>query len=101
MRPIPVQLHPRLRCRRDNRLRAAFMDATHVYHGIKIPGRRSKFSAWWMGDPRGPMSGLAYIVDGERRDAAGRSYPLTAAEIAALEHGPWSARSAAEFRLAP
>jgi hypothetical protein len=46
------------------------------------------------------MSGLAYIVDGERRDAAGRSYPLTAAEIAALEHGPWSARSAAEFRLA-
>jgi hypothetical protein len=34
-------------------------------------------------------------------DAAGRSYPLTAAEIAALEHGPWSARSAAAFELAP
>jgi hypothetical protein len=47
------------------------------------------------------MSGLAYIVDGERIDRAGRSYPLTAAEIAALERGPWSARSAAEFRLAP
>jgi hypothetical protein len=46
------------------------------------------------------MSGLAYIVDGERRDAAGRSYPLTAAEIAALERGPWSARSAASFALA-
>ena len=77
------------------------MNATHVYHGITIPGRRSRFSAWWSGDPRGSMSGLAYIVDGERRDSAGRSYPLTAAEIAALEHGPWSARSAAEFRLAP
>jgi hypothetical protein len=77
------------------------MIATHVYHGIKIPGRRSKFSAWWAGDPRGPMSGLAYIVDGERRDAAGRSYPLTAAEIADLEHGPWSAKSAASFALAP
>jgi hypothetical protein len=46
------------------------------------------------------MSGLACIVDGERRDAAGRSYPLTAAEIAALERGPWSARSAASFALA-
>jgi hypothetical protein len=34
-------------------------------------------------------------------DAAGRSYPLTAAEIAALERGPWSARSAAAFELAP
>ena len=77
------------------------MNATHVYHGIKITGRRSRFSAWWCGDPRGPMSGLAYIVDGERRDAAGRSYPLTAAEIAALERGPWSARSAASFAIAP
>jgi hypothetical protein len=77
------------------------MHATHVYHGIKIPGRRSRFSAWWIGDPRGRFSSLAYIVDGERVDAAGRAYPLTAAEIAALEHGPWSARSAAAFELAP
>jgi len=77
------------------------MRATHVYHGIKIPGRRSRFSAWWSGDPRGRCSSLAYIVDGERVDAAGRSYPLTASEIAALERGPWSARSAAAFELAP
>jgi len=77
------------------------MHATHVYHGIKIPGRRSRFSAWWSGDPRGPCSSLAYVVDGERIDGAGRSYPLTAAEIAALERGPWSARSAAQFELAP
>ena len=77
------------------------MNATHVYHCIKIHGRRSKFSAWWSGDPRGSMSGLAYIVDGERLDAAGRSYPLKATEIAALERGPWSARSAASFALAP
>jgi hypothetical protein len=77
------------------------MRATHVYHGIKIPGRRSRFSAWWIGDPRGPLSGLAYIVDGERLDAAGRSYPLTAADIAALEHGPWSARIGRRFRSRP
>jgi hypothetical protein len=77
------------------------MRATHVYHGIRIPGRRSKFSAWWCGDPRGPLSSLAYVVDGERVDRAGRSYPLTAPEIAALERGPWSARSAADFTLAP
>lgn len=77
------------------------MNATHVYYGIKITGRRSKFSVWWKGDPCGPMSGLAYIVDGERIDALGRSYPLTASEIAALERGPWSAKSAAGFAAAP
>lgn len=77
------------------------MRATHVYYGIRIPGRRSRFSAWWSGDPRGKLSSLAYVVDGERVDAAGRAYPLTAAEIAALERGPWSARSAAAFELAP
>jgi hypothetical protein len=67
----------------------------------RSPGAGPAFLRGGPGDPRGPMSGLAYIVDGERRDAAGRSYPLTAAEIAALEHGPWSARSAAAFELAP
>ena len=74
-------------------------NATHVYHGIRIPGRRSRFSAWWCGDPRGPGCSLAYIVDGERIDARGRSYPLRAAEIAALERGPWSARQAAAFNV--
>lgn len=77
------------------------MPATHVYHGITIPGRRSRFSVWWSGDPLGKVSSLAYIVDGERIDRAGRSYPLTDAERAALLRGPWSARSLATFASDP
>jgi hypothetical protein len=77
------------------------MRATHVYHGITLPGRRSRYSVWWSGDPRGAAGSLAVIVDGERIDRAGRSYPLTAAETAALLRGPWSARSLARFANAP
>jgi hypothetical protein len=67
------------------------MNATHYFHGVKIPGRVSRYSVWFKGDPRGDTSSLSVVVDGERFDRAGRCYPLTAAEIDALTNGPWSA----------
>ena len=67
------------------------MKATHYFHGVKIPGKRSRYSVWFNGDPRGDTGSLSVVVDGERFDRAGRCYPLTAAEIDALTNGPWSA----------
>ena len=71
--------------------------ATHVFHGVRLPGRVSRFSVWFNGDPTGPTGSLATYVDGERLDRLGRSYPLTNAEIDALFDGPWSARHRAVF----
>jgi hypothetical protein len=73
--------------------------ATHVAHGIRITGRKSKYSAWFCGDPTGRLSSLATIIDGERIDSRGRSYPLTAAEEEAILHGPWTARHFSAFNV--
>lgn len=51
------------------------MTATHFFHKITIPGRTSRYSAWFKGDPH--ASRLAVLVDAERIDARGRSYPVT------------------------
>ena len=67
------------------------MSSTHYFHGVKIPGKRSRYSVAFNGDPRGDMSGLSFVVDGKRIDRAGRCYPLTDADIDALTTGPWSA----------
>jgi hypothetical protein len=67
------------------------MRPTHYFHYIKLPGRSSKYSAWFSGDPLGADNSLAVLVDGERIDRAGRSYPLTESERSALIKGPWSA----------
>lgn len=67
------------------------MNATHYFHGVKIPGKVSRYSVWFNGDPLGNMGSLSVVVDGERFDRVGRCYPLTAADIDALTTGPWSA----------
>lgn len=73
------------------------MNATHFFHGVTIPGRVSKYSVWFNGDPMGSTGSLAVIVDGERIDRAGRSYPLTPRDVDALTRGPWSARQSGTF----
>lgn len=64
------------------------MTATHVYHKIKFNGKRSKYSAWFNGDPL--KDPLAYVIDCERIDVLGRSFPCTEAEREALLNGSWS-----------
>lgn len=48
-----------------------------AFHGVRLPGRVSKYSLWFKGDPH---DALSVLIDGERIDRAGRSYPLTTAE---------------------
>ena len=48
------------------------MNATHYFHGVKIPGKRSRYSVWFNGDPRGDTGSLSVVVDGERFDRVGR-----------------------------
>lgn len=74
------------------------MNATHYFHKITMPGSRCKFSAWFKGDPMGPTSSLATLVDAERIDSAGRSYPATAKQRETLIKGGWSARQSGTFQ---
>ena len=68
---------------------------TDVFHKITLSGRKSKYSAWFSGDPiRDP---LAYIVDCERIDAADRSFPCSLIEQDELERGQWSALIHSKF----
>lgn len=72
-------------------------NATDVFHKITLPNRKSRYSAWFRGDPT--MDPLAYIVDCERIDSAGRSYPCTQAEEDALLKLGWSARIHSKFGI--
>ena len=60
-----------------------------VFHKIALPGRASRYSAWF--------DGSGFLVDCERIDRRGRSYSCTAAEQAALTRGGWSAKQHASF----
>jgi hypothetical protein len=71
--------------------------ATHYAHKIKIPGYASKFSAWFSGDPFGSTSSLAVLIDAERIDSRGRSYPASPAVRAILTRGGWSAGQVGTF----
>ena len=75
-------------------------EATHYFHKIKINGRASKYSAWFAGDPCGRSSSLAILVDCERIDALGRSYPYTGKEESMLHSGAWSASDWGTFDFA-
>tara|TARA_A100001515_G_scaffold6504_1_gene5472 strand:- start:8 stop:235 length:228 start_codon:yes stop_codon:yes gene_type:complete len=72
--------------------------ATHYFHKITIPGRRSRYSAWWAGNPLDTKS-AAVLVDAERIDSAGRAYPITDAEWQALFYGRWTARQSGTFNV--
>lgn len=72
-------------------------NATDVFHKITLPNRKSRYSAWFKGNPI--TDPLAYIVDCERIDAARRSYPCTQAEEDALIRGAWSARIHSKFGI--
>ena len=63
--------------------------ASEVYHGIRLPGRKSRYSAWF------DQSG--FLVDCERIDSRNRCFPCRAQEIAALQRGGWSAKQRAKF----
>ena len=71
--------------------------ATHYFHLIKIHGSACKFSAWFKGDPLGALGSLATLVDCERIDAKGRSYPCTSRQKDVLRIGPWTARQSGTF----
>lgn len=71
------------------------MAATHYFHKITIPGRASRYSAWFEGDPH--ASRLATLVDAERIDARGRSYRVTPLEEAMLMVGEFTALQSGTF----
>jgi len=73
------------------------MRATHYFHKIKIHGRASKYSAYFNGDPMGDCGSLAVLVDCERIDGYGRSYPCTDREKDILQHGGWYALQWGEY----
>jgi hypothetical protein len=66
----------------------------YVVHKIRLAGRASRFSAWFSADPFGPGASLASVIDAERIDARGVSYPATDAERRQLAHGPWRSYAA-------
>ena len=75
------------------------MKATHYFHKITIGGRASKYSAWFNGDPMGDCGSLAVLVDCERIDGHGRSYPCTTLEKDILANrGGWYAREWGKFK---
>ena len=63
------------------------MKETYVFHKIKMRGKKSKYSAWFNADP---SDALALLIDCERIDALGRSFPCSEAEQLALRNGPWT-----------
>jgi len=64
------------------------MNATHVYHKIKISGNKSKYSAWFSGDPLNDS--FAHLIDCERIDSLNRSFPCSESEKSTLRNGAWS-----------
>ena len=73
-------------------------NATHFFHKVYFPYRSSKYSLYFHGDPLGDS--LAYLVDGERIDSLGRSYPLTLKEIDDANIGPWSSYQKGSYTTA-
>jgi len=74
------------------------MKATHVIHGIRVSGRKSKFSAWFRADPiLGIHSSLTLLIDCERIDALGRSYPCNETEKDILRTGGYWYKSISTF----
>lgn len=65
------------------------MTASEVYHKITLPGRASRYSAWF--------DKTSFLVDCERIDRLNRSFPCTPAEMEALKRGGWSAKQHATF----
>jgi hypothetical protein len=63
--------------------------AKEVYHGIRLAGRKSRYSAWF------DQSG--FVLDCERIDARNRCYPCNAQELAAIQCGGWSAKQRSKF----
>ena len=74
--------------------------ATHYFHKITIDGRASKFSAWFNGDPMSRYPSLVCLIDCERIDAIGRSFPCTDKEKQILQNGAWSAKQWGTFDFA-
>lgn len=63
------------------------MSATHVVHKIRLEGRASKYSVWYRADMGTKIeSSLTYVVDAERIDRLGRSFPCTQKEKDELWH---------------
>jgi hypothetical protein len=61
---------------------------TYAFHKVYFPNRVSKYSLYFIGNPM--LDSLACLVDGERIDKAGRSYPLTEKERIDANKGLWS-----------
>ncbi len=75
------------------------MQATHVYHKIQMNGRKSKYSAWFKGDPiRSHDRSLCILVDCERIDTLGRSFNCTRLEREELLFGSWSSSQWHKFK---
>jgi hypothetical protein len=69
--------------------------ATHYFHKVYFPSRVSKYSLYFNGNPQGDCT--AYLVDGERIDRLGRSYPLTDKEWYDANKGPWSSYQSGSY----
>lgn len=75
------------------------MKPTDVFHKITLPNRKSRYSAWFAADPIcGFDSAFTLLVDCERIDARGRSFPCTDKEKEQLTNGAWSARQHHKFK---
>jgi len=75
--------------------------ATHYIHGVGLPGRSSKYSAYFETVPHWSNDvgcSLTRIVDAERIDRLGRSMPCTEAEMADLWHRRWGAEPYSTYR---
>jgi hypothetical protein len=66
-------------------------NAKEVFHKITLPGRKSRYSAWF--DKSG------FLVDCERIDARNRSFPCSKQEIETLQRGGWSAKQHSVFNV--
>lgn len=68
--------------------------ASHYLHGIRLDGRKSKYSAYFQTVTRDskPECSLTYLDDCERIDAKGRSFRCTEKERDALWHYRHQAR---------
>jgi hypothetical protein len=66
----------------------------YVVHKIRLAGRASRYSAWFKENPLGRYTSMQVVLDAERIDRRGRSYPVTDAELSLLCYGPWSASRA-------
>ena len=62
------------------------MIPTHVAHKIRLEGRKSKYSVWYRSDMGNVNSSLSFVVDAERIDCLGRSFPCSDKEKKELWH---------------